>query len=200
MAYKPTFLSDITFSVIKLKYLNEFFNVRKAVYAFGVESGLTEQEATIVAANFEKTTIGSRPILSGIGSDERVFGDFSYIFEGLKSTIDEQSITPSVSFPLEGRFDVLMKAMRGACFELKNVDITSETSFEPRNSFASFGREAYSLALISPELWVSIAAGDSGEGVKGKQSVIGKIVTPNMILIDDVSKYTDVSALLRGMA
>lgn len=110
-------------------------------------------------------------------------------------TVHEQDSGVSVSFNVNGRFDVLAKGNRSGCFEVSGMNITPDTQFTVVNELIPFWEDRYSLAVKGENFSAAISAEDPKTGKKGGACIRIYVVEGENVIIDDLGKYIDTSAL-----
>ncbi len=93
---------------------------------------------------------------------------------------------------------VVIKGNRTGCNILYNVN-TRDVLIEIKNRFLPYNNERFSIGIKFQNEWFSIGIDTPVSGIKGSADAIVKVVNSGYIIIDDLSKYMDVSGLLSGM-
>ena len=142
----------------------------------------------------ESALLGEREIIdmsqtSALAFDEAEVRDLVKVCESASGV--------SVSFNLDGKFDVLQKGNRNGCFEVKNINVTPETEFTLVNELLPFWEDRYSVALKSDKISVAISSEDPKTGKKGSACAKLYVIDEKSVRIDDLGKYIDTSALTR---
>lgn len=144
----------------------------------------------------EKELIGDRALTDASQTEEKAFqcilgkpvSEFISIYSDVSGV--------SVSFNVSGVFDVLAKGNRNGVTELKNIGVSPETKFVLVNELNPFWEDRYSVALKGKEVSFALSAENPKTGVKGSCCAKLYLITEDEIIIDDLSKYMDISDLI----
>lgn len=143
----------------------------------------------------EKAILGEREVIDCTKLDEKAIEAVGgKAVSELVRVIDDPAGV-KVAFGLSGTFDVLCKGNRNGCFEVKNMGITPETEFTLVNELNNFWEDRYSVALKSEGLSVALSAEDPGTGKKGSSCIRIYVIEGDKIMIDDLGKYIDTTAM-----
>ncbi len=143
----------------------------------------------------ESALLGAREIIDLSQSTERAFSEACGISVAELIKVHESASGVSVSFALNGKFDVLAKGNRNGCFEVKGMTVSPETEFTLVNELLPFWEDRYSIALKGENISVAISAEDPKTGKKGSSCAKLYIIDEKSVRIDDLGKYIDTSAL-----
>lgn len=102
----------------------------------------------------------------------------------------------AVSFNVTGTFDCLLKANRNGRFSVRGLGVTPETEFTLVNELTAFWEDRYSVALRSETVSFAVSAEDSKTGKKGSAAIKLYLLEGGRLVIDDLGKYMDTSAML----
>ncbi len=147
----------------------------------------------------EKNFIGDRIKVDGFKDSRKILTPTAVdILQSLK--IHDLKYCINLNFNLNGIYDIYQNLGRGITNEIKNVHITSKSSFLLKNTFNNYNNDPYSIAFISKDYSIAFAVTTSAKS--HKTSAVLKIIeiTNDAILIDDGSKYIDVTSFTKGIS
>ena len=145
----------------------------------------------------EASLLGEREIIDKSQTSELAFGAIDGKSIADLVTVREIEAGVSISFDLEGTFDILQKGNRNGCFQLRNVTVSPETEFTLVNELLPFWEDRYSVALKSDALSVAISSEVPKTGKKGSACAKIYVIDEKTVRIDDLGKYIDTTALTR---
>ncbi len=194
----------------KFKYLGVFYSEKNEVFAKIV----SEDEETIARiANecreggvrwrmfpkylnkLESALLGGAEIVDLCATEEKIPAICGKaVADFIK--VKEKADGIAVSFDVEGIFDCFLKANRNGKFSVKAMGVTPETEFTLVNELTAFWEDRYSVALKSETVSFAISAEDSKMGKKGSAAIKLYVLADDKLMIDDLGKYTDTSAML----
>lgn len=144
----------------------------------------------------EKEKLDGVEVLDIVDSDGLNDDAAAFIKSGFE--IRETPGGVSVKFGVRGVYDVIFKGGRNGRYTNLNVCADDNTWFGVFNDLDGF-YDKYSIGLRGECDSFGISVDDSGKGIKGSAVVRIFALRGNKLIIDDLSKYTDVSALLYGI-
>ena len=159
------------------------------------EGGVRWRGFTKYLTKIEKSLIGEREIVDLSMTDDRALEHIRCINVADFVKIIEKPSGVAVSFNVSGKFDVLAKGNRNGVTDIKAVGVTPETEFTVVDELLPFWEDRYSVALKSENLSFAISAEDPKTGKKGSACVRIYVIEDSRVVIDDLGKYTDTSAL-----
>ncbi len=159
------------------------------------EGGVRWRGFTKYLSKIESSLIGGREIVDLSQTEERGLTTIGGIPVAEFFGIHENPAGVSVSFAVNGTFDVLCKGNRNGCFSVRGMGITPETQFTLVNELLPFWEDRYSAAIIREGLSVAISAEDPKTGKKGSACVRVYVIEGDRIVIDDLGKYMDTAPL-----
>lgn len=114
--------------------------------------------------------------------------------------IRETASGVNLSFEVNGVYDIYAKMNRNGCFEVSGMAVTPATEFTVVNELNTFWEDRYSLALKSEAVSFAVSVEDPKTGKKGGACARIYVFENGTLVIDDLSKYMDVSALTMWIA
>lgn len=159
------------------------------------ECGVRWRGFTKYMTKLEKSMIGEREIVDASMTDEKALETVGGVKTEDFVKIIEKPSGVAVSFKVNGRFDLISKGNRNGVCEIKGIGVTEETEFTVVDELLPFWEDRYSVALKSDGLSFAISAEDPKTGKKGSACVRIYVIEENRVVIDDLGKYTDTSAL-----
>ena len=159
------------------------------------EGGVRWRGFTKYMTKIENAVIGGREIVDLSQTDEKALETVGGVAVSDFVRITEKPSGVSVSFNVSGRFDLLAKGNRNGVSDIKGIGVTPETEFTVVDELLPFWEDRYSVALKSDELSFAISAEDPKTGKKGSACVRIYVIEKDRVVIDDLGKYTDTSAL-----
>lgn len=190
-------LQEIYYGNAKFKFLDEFYNTKEIVFRHALAMKLEGKSGSLTSRT-EKALLGNTDIVD-LRSKEEAFQEIAqhanrliFYKEGTKVWIGFDYLLIADS--------IIIKGNRSNCTELRRVRL-QDTNYAVKDEFRIYNNEAFSVAFRTPDKAVSIGVAPSTQGLKGLAQVNIKIhLTEEVLLIDDLSKYRDVSILLEGMS
>lgn len=147
-----------------------------------------------VAARLYKTlTDGLNCVNATCEQLEDVSGNLKELFSGIK--VERSVGTVGISIPVNGTFDAELQQNRSRT-SIKGINVTSDTWFEVVNVFSAYKGDAAGVCLTGKDFWIGVVRADAPSGMKGVNMVRIIYKDNHTLVVDDLSKYTDVSALL----
>ena len=114
--------------------------------------------------------------------------------------IHETASGVNLSFEVSGTYDIYAKMNRNGCFEVSGMNVTPATEFTVVNELNTFWEDRYSVALKSSGVSFAVSVEDPKTGKKGGACARIYVFQNGTLIIDDLSKYLDVSALTLWIA
>ena len=159
------------------------------------EGGVRWRGFTKYMTKIEKSVIGEREIVDLSQTDERALDTIGGVKVEDFVKVKEVPSGVVVSFNVNGKFDILAKGNRNGVSDIKGIGVTPETEFTVVDELLPFWEDRYSLALKSDSLSFAISAEDPKTGKKGSACVRIYVIEDGRVVIDDLGKYIDTSAL-----
>jgi len=159
------------------------------------EGGTRWRGFTKYMNKLETAFVGEREIVDLSQTDEKALTTVGGVDVKDFVKILEKNDGVAVSFAVNGTFDVLTKGNRNGVGDFRNVGVTESTEFTVVNELLPFWEDRYSVALKSENLSFAISAEDPKTGKKGSACVRLYVIEPNRVVIDDLGKYVDTTAL-----
>lgn len=159
------------------------------------EGGVRWRGFTKYMNKIESAIIGEREIVDMSQSDERAIESIGGVPVADFVKIIEEPSGASVSFNISGTFDLLKKGNRNGVAEIHALGVTPETRFTVVDELLPFWEDRYSVALKGDALSFALSAEDPKTGKKGSACVRIYVIEDGRVVIDDLGKYIDTSAL-----
>lgn len=159
------------------------------------EGGVRWRGFTKYMNKIESSIIGEREIVDMSQSDERTIESIGGVPVSDFVKITEEPSGASVSFNISGTFDLLKKGNRNGVAEIHALGVTPETRFTVVDELLPFWEDRYSVALKGDALSFALSAEDPKTGKKGSACVRIYVIEDGRVVIDDLGKYIDTSAL-----
>lgn len=198
----------------KFRSLSLFFNEREEVLNKIV--GMPDEEIAKIAAecreggvrwrafakhmNKLESSMLTGEVIDRSADEERALTEICGVPVGEFVRINETPCGVKLSFAVNGVYDVYAKMNRNGCFEVSGMNITPDTEFTAVNELNTFWEDRYSIALKGENESFAVSVEDPKTGKKGGAVARIYLFKNGELIIDDLGKYTDTSALTLWIA
>lgn len=186
----------VYYSTEKFKYVDEFFNTKEEIFKYLSSINYKGDKITGIVNKIETSLLQEVDIID-LRSDETKDEEVTKILNVIDIKDEDTKVTLSVNLP--SVYDVVIKGNRIACTILEKISVGTDTKFTLRDRFRAYNSESFSLAFKKDNESFCLGVLPSSRGLKGSAQAVIKILNNNRLIIDDLSKYMDVSVLTDGM-
>lgn len=159
------------------------------------EGGVRWRGFTKYMNKIEASIIGEREIVDLSQNEEKALSEIAGVPVEDFVKIIEKPYGAAVSFNVNGKFDVLAKGNRNGVFDVSGIGVTPDTEFTVVDELLPFWEDRYSVALKGGDISFAISAEDPKTGKKGSACIRIYVIENGRVVIDDLGKYMDTSAL-----
>lgn len=159
------------------------------------EGGVRWRGFTKYMNKLEASVIGEREIVDLSQSEEKALDSICGVPVSEFVSVKEIPSGVAVSFKVNGKFDIIAKGNRNGVTDIKGIGVTPETEFTVVDELLPFWEDRYSVALKSDDISFAISAEDPKTGKKGSSCIRIYVLEKDRVVIDDLGKYMDTSAL-----
>lgn len=122
----------------------------------------------------------------------------------LGANIKVNPICTGITLPIAFDGNYFFKGYRTTKVTIPNMQVTPNTVLEVKKQLNVYPNEKFTLAFTKEEngklIGFSIGVVPATTGMKGQAQCIVTVLTQDAYIIDDASKYMDVSLLVKGMS
>mgnify|MGYP001764491241 CR=1 FL=1 len=188
---------------LSMRYLNEFFSVPEFIYASLTTDDVKflEQKGkdgvSQVLSRLERSMMSSIQVVDLTASETTLPSPFDTWAQAIFATEIDASLAVHVG--LSGTYNLLVKSNRTTVQNVNQVQLLVNSNILLRSPFQFYWEEKYSIAYKGQDVSYALYTASAEGGGKGSARLLIKIWTHTELLIDDASKYIDVTPFLKGV-